>query len=106
MNLKRNKYWFDIEIAVMALQDTKASNRRLKTTTVLKNFAIDITKDNMQSRIFTSGYRTADAFLRFAYNQHLLLKNSVAYNAVSIQSYVHTSLNFSKKEEAQIPENA
>jgi hypothetical protein len=47
MNLKRNKYWFDIEIAVMALQDTKASNRRLKTTTVLKNFAIDITKDNM-----------------------------------------------------------
>jgi hypothetical protein len=84
MSLKRNKNWSDIEIALMALQDTKASNRRLKTTTVLKNFAIDLTKDNLQSRIFTSGYRTADAFLRFAYHQHVLLKHSVAYNTGSI----------------------
>jgi hypothetical protein len=50
-----------------ALDDNKKSNRRLQTTGRLKDFAIDMNKDNLQKRIFTSGYYTADAYLKFGY---------------------------------------
>jgi hypothetical protein len=71
-------------------------NRRLVTTGRLKDFAIDMNKDNLQKRIFTSGYYTADAYLRFGYHQHELLKRSPAFNPKIVQDYIRQSLNFSK----------
>ncbi len=48
MDLSKNdKYWVDISMAVNALQDTKVNKKRLKTTTQLKDFAIDMTKDSL-----------------------------------------------------------
>ena len=52
-----------------ALADTKTNQKRLKTTTELQDFAIDITKDTIEARLYKSSYRTAEAFLRFAFNQ-------------------------------------
>jgi hypothetical protein len=60
------------------------NKKRLKTTTQLKNFAIDQTKDTVQSRLMKSSYRTADAFLRFAFFQHILLKDSIAYHSKKV----------------------
>jgi hypothetical protein len=76
-----SQYWDDISLALSALQDTKVNKKRLKTTTHLQNFAIDINKDTVQARLLKTSYRTAEAFLRFANNQLRLLKDSAAQNA-------------------------
>ena len=91
MSLKvKNQYWDDIQIALGALQgDPKVNKKKLKTTTLLQNFAIDLTKDTVESRMFKSSYRTADAFLRFAYYQYIFLQKSIANNTTKITNYVH-----------------
>ncbi len=48
MDLKYfSNYWIDIALSINALQDNQKSKKKNKTTTLLSNFAIDISKDTV-----------------------------------------------------------